>query len=145
MRQFGYPEPGREYADRPTAFGVAEREGRVALVRIEKPEATYHDLPGGALDPGETEAEALVREFGEETGLRVRPGALFTRADQFMVKEDGQAVNNRCAFFDIQIVGEDAALKIEADHTLVWIEPREALTNLRHDAHAWALLAWLRR
>jgi 8-oxo-dGTP diphosphatase len=144
-RQFGRPQPGREHKDRPTAFGVAERDGRIALVHIQKPEASYHDLPGGALDPGESEVDALVREFGEETGLRVRPGALFTRADQYMLKDDGQAVNNRSAFFIAEVEGEDPALKIEADHTLVWLNPHKALTRLRHDAHAWAVLAWLRR
>src|SRR5581483_5544181 len=30
-------------------------------------------LPGGAIDPGEAPAQALVREVYEETGLRVRP------------------------------------------------------------------------
>jgi 8-oxo-dGTP diphosphatase len=144
-RQFGTAAPGRDYADRPTAFGVAERAGRIALVHIRKPEASYHDLPGGALDPGETEPEALVREFGEETGLRVRAGDLFTRAGQFMIKDDGQAVNNRCAFFIAEVESQDATLKIEDDHTLVWTDAREALTLLRHDAHAWAVLAWLRR
>jgi len=33
-------------------------------------------LPGGAIDPRETPADALVREVWEETGLRVRPVAL---------------------------------------------------------------------
>jgi 8-oxo-dGTP diphosphatase len=145
LRQFGDAEPGREPIDRPCAFGVVEREGRIALVHIVKPEATFHDLPGGALDAGEIEAEALVREFGEETGLRVRAGALFTRANQFMVKEDGTAVNNRCAFFAAEVEAEAPELKVEDDHTLVWVEPHDALTRLRHDAHAWAVLAWLRR
>jgi 8-oxo-dGTP diphosphatase len=142
--QFGRPEPGREHRDRPCAFGVIQRDGRLALVLIRKPEATYHDLPGGALDPGETEAEALSREFGEETGLVIRLGDVFARADQFMVKDDGSAVNNRCAFFRGEVLGDDPALKIEQDHTLVWLEPGDALTRLRHDAHAWAVAAWLR-
>lgn len=30
-------------------------------------------LPGGCMDPGETPADALVREVWEETGLRVEP------------------------------------------------------------------------
>lgn len=143
-RQFGEREAGRDYKDRPCAFGVAERDGRIALVHVRKPEHEFHDLPGGAIDPGEGEAEALVREFGEETGLRVRAGEVFTRAEQFMVKEEGQAVNNLCAFFAAEVDGEDAALKVEDDHTLVWVEPYKALTLLRHEAHAWALLAWLR-
>ena len=143
--QFGSRAPGLHYPDRPAAFGVAPRDGRLALVRITRPEvAPYFDLPGGALDPGEDDAAALVREFGEETGLRVRPRRLLGRARQHLVKTDGQTANNLCALFEAEAVGEDDALKIEADHELVWLEPLQALQRLRHDAHAWAVAAWLR-
>ena len=37
--QFGAPEAGETYPDRPAAFGLAEQEGRIALVRVEKPDA----------------------------------------------------------------------------------------------------------
>ena len=143
--QFGARTPGRDHPDRPAAFGVVPREGRLALVRITRPDAApYFDLPGGALDPGEDDAAALVREFGEETGLKVRPVQLLGRASEFLVKTDGQPANNRCALFEAEVVGEDAGLKIEADHALVWLEPFEALRRLRHEAHAWAVAAWLR-
>lgn len=33
-------------------------------------------LPGGRVEPGETDEQAIVREMREETGLDVRPGAL---------------------------------------------------------------------
>jgi 8-oxo-dGTP diphosphatase len=144
--QFGEPEPGRVYRDRPAAFGIAERQGRIALVRIEKPgDPPWLDLPGGAIDPGEDEAQAVVREFGEETGLKVQPGRVYARADQRFLNTDGAAFNNRAAFFTLTVVGEDAGLKIEDDHTLVWIPADEAVVRLRHDAHAWAVAAWLRR
>lgn len=31
-------------------------------------------FPGGAIEPGETQPEALVREIEEELGIRVKPG-----------------------------------------------------------------------
>src|SRR3954463_2614617 len=34
------------------------------------------DLPAGAIDPGETPAQAIVREVREETGLIVEPTAI---------------------------------------------------------------------
>lgn len=146
MLQFGTPLPGRKHQPRPAAFGVAEVNGQVALVRIETDSGeTWWDLPGGALDPGEDEIAALVREFGEETGLRVSAGEKVAEAAQFFVKSDGQPVNNQAGAYDVLVEGEDATLKIEDDHTLVWLDPLVALRLLRHDSHAWALAAWLRK
>jgi 8-oxo-dGTP diphosphatase len=144
--QFGRPEPGVVYKDRPAAFGVAERKGEIALVRVSKPGFDpWFDLPGGALDPGEDAAQAAVREFGEETGLKISAGAEVVKADQRFFKADGEAVNNRSAIFRVKITGEDPALKIEDDHELVWMAPEEAMVRLRHDSHAWGVLCWMRQ
>lgn len=143
--QFGEPEPGREHRDRPAAFGIAERDGKIAAVRVAKPEhAPWLDLPGGAIDPGEGPEEAVVREFGEETGLKVAVRQAYAKADQFFVNTKDKAFNNRATFFVLAIEGEDAGLKVEDDHTLVWLDPHEAVARLRHEAHAWAVAAWLR-
>lgn len=143
--QFGRREPHLTYADRPCAYGIASRaDQRIALVRVIKPEGAWWDLPGGALDPGEDEQTAVVREFLEETGLSVRPVRLFARADQFMIKDDGAPVNNRSGFYEAAIFGEDESLKVEADHTLEWWECADAVRALRHDSHAWAVAAWMR-
>lgn len=145
MLQFGTPQPGAAHEDRPAAFGIAERGNQIALVRIDTGAGeTWWDLPGGALDPGEDEAAAMIREFGEETGLRVRCGDPVIRAAQYFVKSDGQAVNNRGGVYEALVEAEDAGLKIEADHTLVWMDPHQAVSILRHDSHAWAVTAWLR-
>lgn len=144
--QFGDPQPGLDYADRPAAFGIARRDGRIALVHVVKPgHGDWLDLPGGALDPGEDAEAAVVREFGEETGLQVRVVGPVGRADQYFRKTDGHPVNNRGTFFTLAVAGEDPALKIEDDHTLVWLDPHQAIVRLRHEAHAWAVATWLRR
>lgn len=143
--QFGAAEVGVSYRDRPAAFGIAEREGRIAVVRVTvEGKAPWFDLPGGALDPGEDDAQALEREFGEETGLKVRCGALVVRAGQYFRLNNGEAVNNRSGHYLAEVTGEDPALKIEDDHELVWMAPGEAARRLRHDSHAWAVLRWMR-
>ena len=141
--QFGEVEPGQDYVDRPAAFGVLLHEGRVALVRVTEGDDVSFHLPGGALDPGESEAEALAREFAEETGLKARAGVLLGRAGQYKIGH-GRRVNNRSAHFIVERLGEDPSLKIEADHELVWLDPLEAIARLRHGSHAWAVTCWLR-
>ena len=144
--QFGDPLPSLIYRDRPAAFGVLERAGLIALVAIEKPgHAPWFDLPGGALDPGEDAAAAMIREFGEETGLSVAAGALLGEADQFFINTDGEAYNNRQTLFEARLLGEAPALKIEPNHTLVWLPPLEAAARLRHDSHSWGVSLALRR
>jgi 8-oxo-dGTP pyrophosphatase MutT (NUDIX family) len=54
--------------------GVVEGDAGVLLTL--RRELCGWELPGGRAEPGETEAEALVREIREETGLRVEPLAL---------------------------------------------------------------------
>jgi 8-oxo-dGTP diphosphatase len=144
--QFGNPEPGRDYPDRPAAFAIVDRDGRIALVRV-----TFDggggrtDLPGGGLDPGETAAQAAARECGEEAGLVIAVGALVTRADHYFVNEMGEAKNTRGEFFAASLVREDPALKVENDHALEWVDPHEALLRLDRESHVWAVCAWLRR
>lgn len=144
--QFGEPQAGRSYPDRPAAFVVVERDEKIAVARV-----TFEggggrlDLPGGGLDPGETAAQAAERECGEEVGLKVvAEGQGFIRADHFFVNEDGSSVNTRGAFFAARLVAEAPQLKIEADHALEWMAPHDALLALDRDSHAWAVAAWLR-
>ena len=145
--QFGERVPGRTYEDRQAAFGVLVRDGLLAVAAIDvyQGQPRCLDLPGGGIDPGETETQALIREFGEEVGLKVAADDLLVRASQLHINPTGRAVNNHGAFYAARLTGEDAALKIEADHDLVWMKPEDFVQNARHEAQAWAVCVWLRR
>lgn len=143
--QFGWAEPGLDYRLRPTAFGLVVHDGRLACVRVDRGEGSYFDLPGGAVDGDEDEAAALVREFVEETGMTVRPGARILEAAQYFRKSDGQPINNTGGFWVAEKLSLDPATKVEPDHELVWLAPVAAIAVLRHEAHAWAVARWLRR
>lgn len=59
---------------------VKDGGGRLLLIkRGHEPGKGLWSLPGGRIESGETDAEALVREMLEETGLTVEPGRLLGR------------------------------------------------------------------
>ena len=145
MLQFGVPDPSTDYRLRPTSFGLVMRDGLLACVRVDRGEGSYFDLPGGAVDGDETEQQALIREFVEETGLTVRPLARIAEAAQYLRRSTGEPLNNVGGFWTAELISLDPAAKVETDHELVWLEPSMALASLRHDAHAWAIATLLRR
>ncbi len=56
---------------------VTDAAGRLLLIqRGHEPEAGRWSLPGGRVQPGESDADAVAREGREETGLVVTPGRL---------------------------------------------------------------------
>ena len=52
------------------------------IKRGHDPGAGLWSIPGGRIEPGETDAEALVREMIEETGLTVEVGRLIGRVQR---------------------------------------------------------------
>jgi len=56
---------------------VTDGQGRLLMIkRGREPGAGLWSIPGGRIEPGETDAEALVREMLEETSLTVQVGRL---------------------------------------------------------------------
>jgi 8-oxo-dGTP diphosphatase len=62
---------------------VADGQGRLLMIkRGHEPGAGLWSIPGGRIEPGETDAEAVAREMIEETGLTVEVGRLIGRVQR---------------------------------------------------------------
>jgi ADP-ribose pyrophosphatase YjhB (NUDIX family) len=67
----------------PCVGAIITGGGRILLIRRgHEPEAGRWSLPGGRIEAGETDQQALVREVREETGLEVAPGRLIGAVDR---------------------------------------------------------------
>ena len=59
---------------------IHDDRGRLLLIRRgQEPGIGLWSLPGGRVEPHESDQQAVVREVAEETGLRVVPGRLLGR------------------------------------------------------------------
>ncbi len=141
--QFGQTQPGLTYLERISVYGLCARgESALAIVQIGRKSGFEYDLPGGGVETAEDEAAALMREFEEEAGLTVWPTRVIGRAGQFWIN-NGEPRNSLSTFYEAELSASDGA-PTEPDHSLVWMNPSEALTRVRHEAHAWAILHWMR-
>lgn len=85
-------------------------------------------LPSGAIDPGETPEQAVVREVKEETGLEVQPIKLlgvFSGKNYRHIYENGDQVEYMVAVYECEIIG--GVLDAEDNETmeLRWFEVEE--------------------
>ncbi|HEU4423833.1 MAG TPA: (deoxy)nucleoside triphosphate pyrophosphohydrolase [Pilimelia sp.] len=95
-------------------------DGRVlACMRSDPPEvAGRWEFPGGKVEPGETEVEALIRECAEELGVRVEVGE--------RIGSDVRLGNGRAVLrvYAARLVDDDVPRALEhAD--LRWLGPDE--------------------
>ncbi|WP_308200891.1 NUDIX domain-containing protein [Actinoplanes sp. M2I2] len=115
------------------AYGICRDEaGRVLLARNSALSSFpgLWTLPGGGVEQGEHPDDAVVREFGEETGLSVRVDALRTvTADVFRLPT-GELEHTDRAIYDVSVTG--GALVFETDGTTELVEwvPDDRLNEL---------------
>jgi 8-oxo-dGTP diphosphatase len=117
---------------------IKDDQGRLLLIkRGHAPGLGLWSLPGGRIEPGETDAEALVREMAEETGLTVAPGPLVGRVQRPGQHEDILDIRDYAATVTGGMLraGDDAA---EAR----WVAPSELESLPVTDGLVEALTTW---
>ncbi|WP_337002120.1 MULTISPECIES: (deoxy)nucleoside triphosphate pyrophosphohydrolase [unclassified Microbacterium] len=104
---------------------VVEREALILTCRrrAEKAAGGKWEFPGGKVEPGETHADALVREIQEELGASIEITGML-RTDDTAVGEE--VIRLTC--FRARLLGEPPTESLDHDE-LRWIGARE-LPNL---------------
>ena len=92
---------------------VHDAAGRLLVIqRGHEPHRGLWSLPGGRVEPGETAAQAIVREVREETGLEVSAGPVVGRVLIAARRGDYDVVDLACTLSapdQVPVAGDDAA------------------------------------
>ncbi len=110
------PRLGKEGRVRLGCSAVIFDETRRKVLLTRRSDNGLWCLPGGAVDPGETVAEACIREVREETGLEVqvvRLVGVYSNPDQLVVYPDGNKAFIVALSFEAQVTGGKLGLSDE--------------------------------
>ena len=91
-----------DFKFRPGAYGVL-REGRKVLVQRHKLLSKF-GFPGGGIEMDESISEGLIREYKEETGLKVKIGKLLGVGEDFFTFK-GTDVHGIFIYYEIEKIG----------------------------------------
>jgi 8-oxo-dGTP diphosphatase len=85
------PQPGSSAPIQCVGAVISDGAGRLLLIlRGHEPGRGLWSIPGGRIEPGETDEQALIREVREETGLIVTCGRLLGAAE--LPGQDGAVI-----------------------------------------------------
>lgn len=108
---------------------LVDDENRVLLVqrRFDGGNGGMWEIPGGQIEPGEDEAQAVMREFREETGLDIVPASPFFTAEKRQLRDTPRSglYIVRCAV--AQHVGGELHINSSEVNDARWIDYQQAL------------------
>jgi 8-oxo-dGTP pyrophosphatase MutT (NUDIX family) len=110
------PRLGREGQLRMGCSAVLFDQAREKVLLTQRTDNGRWCLPGGAMEAGESAAEACEREVWEETGLKVRVKRLlgvYSNPDQLVIYPDGNKAFFVVLNFEVELISGELGLSNE--------------------------------
>lgn len=126
--------------ERPSVRGIIIRNGKIAMVHSLKYD--YYKFPGGGLEPGESNQEALIREVKEESGLTVIPESVkeYGLVRRIEAGKEGEIFYQENLYYLCDTEPEAALQDLddyeaEENFTPEWVAPEDAISANRKSDH----------
>jgi 8-oxo-dGTP pyrophosphatase MutT (NUDIX family) len=113
--------PPRPLCQRGAYALIEDRDGRVLVVQAANGRCY---LPGGRIEPGESEADTLAREIAEECGWSAEIMAPIEQREQPIF---GGSVSLTACYWRARL---KRPLGLAGEHLVLWLRPQEAARRL---------------
>jgi len=107
---------------------VAVRDGAGRILLVHKIDNDYWALPGGAVDLGESVADAAQREIAEETGVTIELTGLvgiYTDPGHVMAYDDGEIRQQFSICFYARLIAGVARQDDTEIKAVQWVDPSD--------------------
>ena len=101
---------------------IIEKNKILVVKRRKKPYLGMYNIPGGHVDPGETNEEALIRELKEETNQDIS----ITKFIEMIPNN-----NNECYIFLAKIINKNVPKTSEEISDIKWLTIPDFIDNLK--------------
>lgn len=139
--KFGTKVDGINYIERPGAYALIENnEGQIAVIE------TRHGyfLPGGGIDIGESNVDALQREILEEIGYQASVLSEIDETVEYIkAYSDEKHYQIHSRFYKVELAAK-VREGVEKDHRLVWLRQEDAVKFLKRQGQAWVVQSMIK-
>lgn len=107
---------------------VAVRDAAGRILLVHKIDNDYWALPGGAVDLGESVADAALREIAEETGVTIELTGLvgiYTDPGHVMAYDDGEVRQQFSICFNARLISGMARQDDTEVKAVQWVDPSD--------------------
>lgn len=139
-KTFGIRRDDTTYYDRPGAYLLMVKDGKLALVRTHK---GYFLIGGGKL-PGESLEDCLQRECREEIGCPVKIKRFLGTAEAYMYYEKFGDFHPIQSYYEGEILPQTQS-PVEKDHVFEWIPLSRAAESMYLELQAWVVEEYVRQ
>lgn len=91
----------RSHVFRISTYGWFMQQEKILLVRSKVKESTIVNFPGGKVEWGENPQDSLIREFSEETGIKVRVDRLLFASNEKHIFDSFPYNHCFCVYYSV--------------------------------------------
>lgn len=140
---FGTKDPKLQYKERVGVYAVIPDASGKRILTLAAPNGAVF-LPGGGVEPGETDMQTLKSELLEEFGVAVDVGPSLGQAAEYFYSHHRQTAYYHPATFYAASHLRVVANPLEDFNVLMMMPVSIALAQLKRPTHRYAVSEWLK-